>query len=214
MFRTVFVPLVPILMLCAAPVWAEPPEQRWALFAEGAGLSPTSSEVSAGSERGRRFDVGSGAGLGLGLRYRWSEHWGLKLSVRLVDLDTELRTSAEGGLARSTDTMEFELYSLGTTYSFLQRDRFDVFAEASVVMSKGSDQIFTTTGGESVKLTFDDDIGFELGVGSEIRLGGDESRWHLRLGVGYLTTILETDSGFADVDLDPVTVSVGVGFSF
>ncbi len=198
----------------ALPASADPPGSRWIVTASAVGLSPSGDEARGTLPEGDgRFDLSAGNGFGLALDYRFAKRWGIGVTVRAANLDSRFRLSGPEGTLVADDSMRFELFGIGGSYRVLVKERFDLYVEGAIVMSKGADQIFTTGPEGRVKLTFDDDIGYELTVGTDIRLGASE-RWLLRGGLGYLVTILETDSGFGDVDLDPWTLRIGVGYGF
>ena len=209
--------LVLILVLALAgaalPAAAEPPESRWTLTVSVVGLSPTGDDARAIVPAGEsRFDVSSGEGFGLALDYQLTQRWGVGLTMRSASLGSRFHLSTPDRSLIADDSMRFELFGLAGSYRFLRRDRFDLYVEGAVVMSKGADQIFTTGPASQVKLTFDDDFGYELTLGADARLGA--SNWILRGGLGYLVTILETDSGFEDMDLDPWSLGIGIGYRF
>ncbi len=198
----------------AHPAFADLPENRWTATASVVGLSPGGDDARANLPGGAgQLGISSGSGFGLALDYRFSERWEVGLSMRSTSLDSRFRLAAPGGDLEAVDAMRFELFGLQGNYRFFLHKRFDLYLEGAVVMSKGADQIFTTGPDDRVKLTFDDDFGYEVSLGTDVRLTSSD-RWILRGGLGYLVTILETDSGFEDVNLDPWTLRIGIGYRF
>ena len=63
------------------------------------------------------------------------------------------------------------------------------------------------------KLSFDDDLGFGLRAGVDVPIGHGGS-WIVSAGLRYLKAILESDGTGEDLDLDPLMVSIGVGYRF
>ncbi len=213
--RLTFLLMVPVfLFVLPRPSVADSPEKRFTLTASVVGVSPSGDLIRSSLPEGEgRFDVSSGSGLGLALDYRLSPRWGVGLSLRSASLDTQLRVATTAGTLEAHDSLRFEMYGLSGSYRFLVRERLELYALGAVVMSKGSDQVFVLDSSRQIKLTFDDDIGFEFALGADFQLGGERS-WVLSGVLGHLVTILETDSGFQDMDLDPWTLQVGVGYRF
>lgn len=209
--------VVSIAVLTATPSLGQ--EGRWTLRAEGILLAPNDQRVVAhlggdgsGAEATYGLD-GEGVGIGIGLEYRLSRRVGLDLSVASVDLQTVLRTERTGGTIEDRESAAFELYVAGVEWHLLPERRLELTVGAFAAMTKLDDLVFLTELGESEKLTFDDDVGFGASLGVDFPVSAD-GRWRLTGKLRFLKTILESDSGDTDLDLDPSMLTIGAGYRF
>ncbi len=207
--------LLSTLIAGSSPAAAETLGSRWSFEMGGVWMTPGGDAAEAAIPEGEaRFSASDGSGFGIGLEYRIAPRWGIEVSARFTDLDTEFQVETIGGMLRDTDTMGFELFGVGANYYLpLGADRYSLRLGGAVIQSKAADQTFLTETGGRSKLTFDDDIGFELAAGFDISLGAFRT-WLIRAQFSYLQTILESDSDFRDMDLDPVMVSFGLAHRF
>lgn len=188
-------------------------EAKWTVRGALAQVMPSGDDLSAALPDGSRFRFAAddGAGLGLELEYRVRPRLGIELAALRADLDAELSIAA-GGLTDREESA-FELYSAGVNYLVTPGRRLQVHAGAFVAMVFFDDVIFFTESGRGDKLVFDDDVGFgvKLGLGRAL---GTQSCWVVSLDVRYLQAILEGEAPGQDADLDPLIVSVGIGYRF
>ncbi|HVS65417.1 MAG TPA: OmpW family outer membrane protein [Thermoanaerobaculia bacterium] len=216
-------PAVPPLLLLAALVAsssavAHGQDSRWSLGVDGLYLAADDGRAAvgaaAGAPAGATYGIdGDGVGFGLALGYRATRRFGVELELATVDLDVAVPSATPGAARADTESASFELYLMEFRWHLVPERRFDLTLGALVAMTKLADVRFPTAAGGSAKLTFDDDVGFGLALGVDWPLGGDGG-WLLRGRLRYLRTILESDSGAQDLDLDPLLLSVGVGYRF
>lgn len=206
-----------LTLLAASP--AHGAEGRWSLRAEGVWLSPQDERAPAlldanGTSQPASYGIhGDGFGFALGLGYRITPRLGLSLDLASVDLDTVLRAETATGPLEQAESARFQMYIAAAEWHFAPARRLDVSLGPVVAMTKLDDLVFLTQDGGREKLTFDDDVGFGLALGVDWPLAA-EGRWRLTGRARYLQTILESDSGAGDLDLDPLIVSAGIAYDF
>lgn len=194
-------------------------DDRWSLRAEGIWLSPKDDRAPTllganGTSGPASYGIdGDGSGFGLGIGYRLTPHLGLALDVASADFDVVLRSESAGGTFEDTESAGFEMYLAGVDWHFAPERRLDVSLGLTAAMTKLEDLVFLTASGDREKMTFDDDVGVGFSLGIEWPFGA-ESRWRLTSRARYLQTILESDSGSGDLDLDPLIVSAGIAYAF
>ena len=216
--RGVVVPLHVLLGLLVTSA-AYGADDRWSVRAEGIWLSPKNDRAPAllganGASGPASYGIeGDGSGFGLGIGYRLTPHLGLALDVASADLDVVLRTETAAGTFENSESAGFDMYLAGVDWHFAPERRLDVSVGLIAAMTKLEDLVFLTASGDREKMTFDDDVGVGLSLGIEWPFGA-ESRWRLMGRARSLQTILESDSGSRDLDLDPLIVSAGVAYAF
>lgn len=194
-------------------------DERWSLRAEGIWLSPKDDRAPAllgadGTSGPASYGIdGDGSGFGFGIGYRLTPRLGLALDVVATDLDVALRAETAAGTVEDTESAGFEMVFAGLDWHFAPARRLDVSLGLTAAMTKLEDLVFLTPDGGRQKMTFDDDVGVGLVLGIEWPLAA-ESGWRLTGRARYLPTILESDSGSRDLDLDPLIVSAGVAYAF
>ena len=193
-------------------------EGRWALRAT-AGTVFTADDVAtiAATQSGpvageATHELGDGTELGLALGYRPTRRIGVELGYYVADHDTTFTLrSGEPRVLRDDDTVAVETVTAGVAYHLRPERRVDVVLGAFVAMSKADDLVFHREIGRRDKLSFDDDVGPGLRAAVVVPFAAS-SPWHLVAEARYVSTILESDSGGRDLEYDPITLAIGVGY--
>lgn len=158
-----------------------------------------------------RFSAEDGIGLAVELEYRLRPRLGLEIAALTADLDAEFSIAPGGATLTDTEQAIFELYSAGVNYHLTPGRHLDLHVGAFAAITYFDDVIFLTEAGRSDKLVFDDDVGFGLKLGLDRPLGA-AGRWQVSAGLRYLSAILEGEAAGQDADLDPLILTVGIGY--
>lgn len=193
---------------------------RWSVTVSGAWWSPAGGETAverpgpAGDAERTvlRLDE-DGTGFGATLEWRATPRFGCELGVMIVDLDADFRVEADGPALAERDTLGVESVFLGADWHPAPRAAVDVSLGAFVAQTMFDDVIFLAGTGRPEKRTFDDDHGFGAKLGLEWPAARDR-RWFVAADARYLLTLLEGEIAGADMDLDPLIVTAGVGLRF
>lgn len=199
------------MTLPAGALLAQEQASRWSVTASAVWMSPAGDEAAA-EGRVQRVDE-DGSGFGLGLEWRATPRFGFELGVMIVDLDTELRVDSDGPPIADTQTLGLESVFVGADWHPAPRAAVDWSLGAFVAQTMFDDVIFVTEAGGREKRTADDDHGFGVKLGLEWP-GARRGRWFAAADLRYMVTILESEIAGRDIDLDPMTVTVGVGARF
>jgi hypothetical protein len=207
-----------LLALPAIPLAADEP--RWTAQVQGVWLSPAGDRFTAGRtsptglpETTTHIVEEDAIGFGVSLEARLTRRIGLELAIASVDLDNDFRLESGGVMIEDREAMGVESFSLGADWHFAPGRRADASLGAFLAQTTFDDVIFLTEAGRREKLTFDDDYGFgiKLGVDLPVRRDGP---WVLSADLRYLVTIMESEVAGQDLELDPLIVSLGVGYRF
>lgn len=173
------------------------------------------AEVTAAGEEPAIQSVSDGASFGLAVEFLVRPKLGLELGFLVGGLDTDLTFNDAGG--RLADSDRFDLYAttLGVNYHLAQtpRKRAGVHLGAFVQQSNYSDVTFLNRAGSRRTLAFDDDYGAGVKIGVDLPFKA-EGRWLFNADLRYVATILETEAGGQDLELDPLVISIGLGYRF
>ena len=103
---------------------------------------------------------------------------------------------------------------VASNYHFAPGKRADLYAGVWGGFSYYDDIIFSFPGEDFDEiLRFDDDLGFGVKLGVDVPFKRN-SRWIFTSEARYLTTILEGEIAGQDLDVDPLMLSLGVGYRF
>lgn len=190
-------------------------ELRWRVRGLATWVSPAGDELVSNLPTGEsfRFGVEDGVGFAGEIELRFKSHFGVEIAAIYADMDSELVVAAAGALLVDVEESVFEAYSAGVNYHWPVAARTDLHVGVFTAIVYYDDVIFLTEAGRFDKLVFDDDIGFGLKLGVDRSFGASE-RWSLSLAARYLSAILEGEAAGQDMDLDPIVVSIGVGYRF
>lgn len=212
--------LVAASLLAATTPLLAAPKERWSLRALGVFYAPTGDQTlvalspSQGDQNFATHEVSEdGTGFGLTLEYRVTPHLGIEVGATFVDVDNSFRIQDSGSALSDVESMDFEIFHGGVSWHFTPDRRADLRIGIFMAETSFTDVIFFTEIGRQDKLAFDDDygIGANFGADFDFRRGG---RWFGSVDLRYLVTIMESEVAGEDLDLDPFSVRLGVGFRF
>lgn len=194
---------------------------RFTVRAMGAALSPAGNSVTitqpsalgSGEEQTTLGVSEDTFGFGLGLSYRLNRRLSIELAVLFVDLDSELRRDSAGIVDFDRTSGTFQTVAIGVDWHLRRHRSVGVRLGAFVAETTLDDARFFTQTGRPEKLAFDDDHGIGIKLGFDVPFR-PESRWMVTGDARYLVTILESETAGQDLDLDPLIISIGVGFRF
>lgn len=203
-------------LTAAGPVAAQ---SHWTLRAHGAVWTQISDQVTvtrdsaAGTPESGVHSISDGSSAGVGLEYRVTPRLGIELGFLVGRLDTEFRSGTAAGTVTDSDAFDTYATTLGLLYHFRPDSPTDLYLGVFSQQLNFSDVTFQTAAGSSRKLTFDDDygIGIKLGFDRPFRR---QSSWLFSADVRYVLTLLEAEVAGEDLDVDPLILSVGVGYRF
>ncbi len=194
-----------------AQIW----EDKWKVQASASLLTLASdpTRIEPPDLRADHDTSGEGLALGISLEYAFSPRFSLEIGAQIGEFDNELTgVGASAGL-RETRSMSTYAWLVGFDWHpFASRDsRVDWTLGPFVTQGNFSDVTFFAGTTRETKLRFDDDLGFGLKVGADIPLG---DAWFLNTELRASALLLESERAGEDLDLDPVSVAVGLGYRF
>ena len=221
--RTIAIALTLGITAAAAPLHSQNDgnqDSRWTVRGFGLWLSSSGDDVvvvkvgpEPMTEERTTHSISDGSGFGLELEYSVKPKIGVEFTALFGDYDTDLKLQTGGIALMDSDDIGFKAFFLGVNYHFTPDSRADFFVGAFAGLSYYDDIVFFTEVGRSEKLTFDDDLGFGLkaGIDTPLRRGGP---WIFSAEFRYLDTILESEIPGGDLDLNPLMLSIGLGYRF
>ena len=207
-----FAPLLVLLM--AMPAGAQ---ERFELRVLGVGQSAAGDEIrldGSGTTSAASFTLSDGTAVGLELEYRWRPRIAFELMAHFGGYDAafELGPGAAGRASRGS--LGSETYTLGVNYVLATPGRAEITAGAFGGFSYYDDITLTHPAtGVPETFRFDDDLGFGVKLGGSLSLGVD-GRWLAVGALRYQASILEGEVAGQDMDVDPLSLTLGIGYRF
>lgn len=201
------------LGLLLAPAETAQATERFKLRALASGLFPSSDEILVGSGAGpnARFSLADGSAVALELEFEWRPRIAFELMMSFGEYDAELAAVSGGSPARAD--LGTETYTLGVNYLLAHVGKAELWAGAFGGFSYYDDVTLVDATGRPEVFRFDDDLGFGAKIGLDLPLGGT-SPWLANVALRYQSSILEGEVAGQDMDVDPLFVTVGVGYRF
>jgi len=166
----------------------------------------------------------AGFGLGLAVEYPANERVGVELGAQWSenDLQLELRGEMFCGSAfcavTATDSVRPLTLSLGLNFHLTPERGADLYVGPVLGYVLYPDADFRAMG-EAVEVSIDDDLAWGGVIGLDVPFG--DRGWQFSASIRYLQANAdatgrddEGEAGRASIDLDPLTVAVGVGYRF
>lgn len=205
------------VLLATGAASAATPAERFCLRVFGVGLSVTGDEIrlaDAAAADGARFSLADGSAVGFELEYLWRPRIAVELMAHFGDYDAGLEPAAGAAGLASRGSLGSETYTLGVNYRAVTRGRLELSLGAFGGFSYYDDVTLAhpATGRPEV-FRFDDDLGFGAKLGLDVALDA-ERRWLAGLVVRYQSSILEGEVAGRDMDVDPLSLALGVGYRF
>jgi len=200
------------LAVSTLPATAQEDGAHWSARLSALAISTGGDAVT--TDAGARFEVADGSGFEVDVGYHLRSGVEIELSIMFAgDLESDYRLDIGGPTLTDSQDLSTEAVWLGANYHFTSDRRADFFAGAFAGLNyfDGVTYVFPLAGHRE-KLSFDDDLGFGVRLGVDVAFGANR-RWFASAGARYLSSILEAESG-ADIDLNPLILSIGVGHRF
>lgn len=205
--------LVVTLLLTAPPTEAQNWGDRWKIQVSAGfhSLAGNSTRTNTPAFLADHSTKGDATGLGLSLECRVTPSFSLEVGAQIAEIDNELAW-IESGL-RETQSMDTYSWLVGFDWHPLShRDsRVDWTVGLFVAQANFSDVTFFAGTPRETTLRFDDDLGLGLKLGADVPLS---ERWFLNTELRASAILLESERAGEDLDLDPLTIAVGIGYRF
>lgn len=160
-----------------------------------------------------RFSLADGTAVGLELGFRWKPRLELELMTQFGGYDVDLDARGAGGRS-ANGSLGSETYTLGVNYRLSTAGRADITVGAFGGFSYYDDVTLTHPAtGRPETFRFDDDLGFGAKLGIDLALDR-AARWLASGSLRYQQSILEGEIAGRDLDVDPLSVTLGVGYRF
>ncbi len=216
----VFVTIIVVCGLCAAPVAASDP--GWTIRVFAAGFDPD-LDVVVPSENPDEIRVTADSDLGFGasLEYQFNNLFGLELGYLQASPAIELSADIPGyGHLSLSDPMSTGTTTLDLNFHLTpDSEYFDFYLGAGLAYMGYGDLHYTDPDGDPLDLETSSDLGYSAKAGLGISLGKN-SNWAAIGGLRYIWTDLEAtqtqdpDQTTATFDFDTFSFSVGIAYSF
>ncbi len=210
---------VVLLMLIGSSVGAQ--DTKW--IVRGGGIyAATASDKSVSTvtlpppmtQEATTLSVSDGPGFGVGLEYRLTERIGLEIAYLSAAHDADVVLTNDLGTFTSTDSLGLRTFTVGANYYFPANGRFLWSVGGFLAETFSDDVTFTYPAlGRTDILAFDQDYGLGLKAAMDLPFAPG-SPWMFSVEGRYMSTILESEVGNRDLDLNPLVLSLSVAYRF
>ena len=210
---------VVLLVLIGSSVGAQ--DTKW--IVRGGGIyAATASDKSVSTvtlpppmtQETTTLSVSDGPGFGVGLEYRLTERIGLEIAYLSAAHDADVVLTNDLGTFTSTDSLGLRTFTVGANYYFPAKGRFLWSVGGFLAETFSDDVTFTYPAlGRTDILAFDQDYGLGLKAAMDLPFAPG-SPWMFSVEGRYMSTILESEVGNRDLDLNPLVLSLSVAYRF
>jgi len=205
------------LFTCAlCPITADAGDGPWQLRISGLSMNPTGDTVVV-PDTGERipFNAGNGYGFGIDLEYRASRRLGIDFGILTATPVIDVLIDEVGVISASAQPRITPIYA-GLNVHLTPDSPLDLYIGpvlAYVIYSSFDlvvDPWFLTEG-----FVTQNDFGIGVNLGLDIRLG--DAGWLFTAAFKFLDTTLVAsppDESIGRTDIDPMILSIGVGYRF
>ena len=209
--------IVITLFSCAlCPITADAGDGLWQLRISGLSMNPTGDTVVV-PDTGERipFNAGNGYGFGIDLEYRASRRLGIDFGILTATPVIDVLIDEVGVISASAQPRITPIYA-GLNVHLTPDSPLDLYIGpvlAYVIYSSFDlvvDPWFLTEG-----FVTQNDFGIGVNLGLDIRLG--DAGWLFTASFKFLDTTLVAsppDESIGRTDIDPMILSIGVGYRF
>lgn len=160
------------------------------------------------------LSVSDGPAFGVGLEYRLFERIGLEIAYLSASHDADVVISNDSGTFAATDSLGLRTFTFGANYYFPANGRFIWSVGGFLAETFSDDVTFNYPAlGRSDILAFDQDYGLGLKAAMDMPFAPG-SPWMFSIEGRYMSTILESETGISDLDLNPFVLSLSVAYRF
>ena len=205
------------LFTCAlCPITADAGDGPWQLRISGLSMNPTGDTVVV-PDTGERipFNAGNGYGFGIDLEYRASRRLGIDFGILTATPVIDVLIDEVGVISASAQPRITPIYA-GLNVHLTPDSQVDLYFGpmlAYVIYSSFDlvvDPWFLTEG-----FVTQNDFGIGVNLGLDLRLG--DAGWLFTAAFKFLDTTLVAsppDESIGRTDIDPMILSIGVGYRF
>lgn len=212
---------VPFILILLSANSAFAQDGEWILhgipsyFSTASGKSPATATLPAplGQETIAQ-GVDGGAGFGFALEYMWSEHIGLEGSAFLSSHDSDMVITNDLGTFAATDSTRFRTFTFGANYHFESEGpiTWSLGGFVPLLFADGTDHVFPGLS-RTERRAYDQDYGLGVKGGMDWSFAAD-SPWTLKVEGRYMFLLIMESETSGDVAVDPLVLSVGLGYRF
>jgi len=194
---------------------------HWMVRAGVTNINPqvSSGDLSAPSLPGTKIDVNDATSLSGGVTYLFDDHWAVDVPLGLPFKHNIVGDGAIAGVGKIGDVRALPVTVLGEYRFGAAAAKVRPFLGAGITYAKFYDERSTgtlsaLTGGSPTTLSVDSRFGFTLEAGVDFAVN---ERWSIgaRVNKTFLKTKATLSTGQTiDTKLDPMSLSLGVGYRF
>lgn len=153
-------------------------------------------------------------GIGVSLEYRWSERLGIEGAAFLSTHDSDMLISNDLGTFSATDSTRFRTFTIGANYYFQSngRTQWSLGGFVPLMFADGTDHVFPGLN-RTESRAYDQDYGLGVKGGVDWSFSAG-SPWSLTIEGRYMFLLIMESETVGDVDVDPLVLSVGIGYRF
>jgi outer membrane protein W len=154
------------------------------------------------------------AGFGLGLEYMWNKSIGIEVAAFLSTHDSDMLITNDLGTFAASDSTSLRTFTFGANYYFQPNGRvqWSLGGFVPIMFVDGTDHVFTEPD-RTEHRDYDQDYGLGVKGGMAWSFAAD-SPWTLNLEARYMFLLVMESETVGDVEVDPLVLSVGVGYRF
>ncbi len=158
--------------------------------------------------------VAGGPGFGFGVEYRWNERFGIEAAVFLTSHDVDMVISNDLGTFTATDSTSFRTFTFGANYYFETQGRiqWSLGGFVPLMFADSTHHLFPDLNRTEGR-TYDQDYGAGIKGGMHWSFAPGNP-WTLSIEGRYLFLLTMESESTGDIDVDPVVLSIGIGYRF
>ncbi len=208
-----------LFMLIGSSIYAE--ETKWIIRGGGV-YAATASDESISTvtlappltQERTTHSVSDGPGFGVGLEYLLTQRVGLEVAILVTSHDSEVVIANDIGTFTATDSLSLRTFTVGANYHFPAKGR-TLWSVGGYLAETFSDDVTLNFPalGRTDTISFDQDYGLGVKVGMDLPFAPG-SPWTFSIEGRYIFTILEFEAGDSDLDLNPIVLSLSIGYRF
>lgn len=160
------------------------------------------------------LSVSDGPGFNVALEYLLNERLGLEIAFLATSHDADVVIANDLGNFTATDSLGLRTFTVGANYHFSSKGpaRWSVGGYLAETFSDDVTFSYPALGRTDI-MAFDQDYGLGLKVAMDWPFSPG-SPWMFSVEGRYMATILESETGTSDLDLNPFVLSLSVAYRF
>ncbi len=184
-------------------------------FSTASDNSPVISTLPAPLGQETTFqDIAGAPGFGFGVEYMWNERFGIEIAAFMSSHDSDMVISNDLGTFAATDSTRFRTFSVGANYHFSSegRTQWSLGGFVPWIYVDPTDHVFPELNRTEHRY-YDQDYGLGVKGGMDWSFAAD-SPWTLTIEGRYMALLIMESETVGDVDVDPLVLSIGIGYRF